>query len=280
MGFKWHIFLLMVICYCQIAEWGYENNGAYKWPIMYPTCGDNLQSPVNINIFLAPTSPRLGRLRFTGYNTPAWLTVKNDGHTALVEVKSNAYIEGGGLHGRYKLTQFHFHWGSDNTRGSEHTINGVPARMEVHLVHYKESLGSFQSAQNFPGGLTVLGILYSGSMTNNGAYNDLVNKLSLVLPPGSTPVALQPQALLSLFPPLVGNYFRYTGSLTTPPCSQSVIWTVFQKTIPIANRQLQSFRQLFSSEKNVMFPVRLQNNYRPTQPLNRRIVESSSFLVF
>jgi len=61
---------------------------------------------------------------------------------------------------RYMFEQLHFHWGSRDNVGSEHTIDGVRYPMEVHFVHYKQSYGSFDEAVNKPDGLVVLSGLY------------------------------------------------------------------------------------------------------------------------
>jgi len=65
----------------------------------------------------------------------------------------------------------------------------------------------------------------------------------------------------------LGPYYRYYGSLTTPPCTEVVVWTLFEKKIPIKADQLQRFRMLIDHERYI-----IENNYRPTQPLNSRRV--------
>ncbi len=59
----------------------------------------------------------------------------------------------------------------------------------------------------------------------------------------------------------LNNYYRYAGSLTTPPCTENVIWTVFQSPIVFTAMQLASFRS------NIFF-----ENYRGPQPINGRTV--------
>jgi carbonic anhydrase len=61
---------------------------------------------------------------------------------------------------RYIFDQLHFHWGSNDRVGSEHVIDGMHFPMEMHLVHYKESYGSFDEAVNKPDGLVVIAALY------------------------------------------------------------------------------------------------------------------------
>ena len=66
------------------------------------------------------------------------------------------------------------------------------------------------------------------------------------------------------------RYFRYDGSLTTPPCYESVIWTLLHDTIPLSAKQLDAFRSLHNEHK-----VSLVNNFRPIQSLGtRRLLRS------
>ncbi|KAI8739370.1 carbonic anhydrase 2, partial [Biomphalaria glabrata] len=63
------------------------------------------------------------------------------------------------------------------------------------------------------------------------------------------------------------HYYRYQGSLTTPPCYETVIWSIATETIPISDYQLNIFRSLYNDENKP-----LVNDYRPVQPLNNRVV--------
>jgi len=82
---------------------------------------------------------------------------------------------------------------------------------------------------------------------------------------GSVPIVLENFDLKSLM--ISGSKFhRYEGSLTTPPCSEAVIWTVFERPISISERQSESF--------NKMLPT-VEENYRPAQIINGRKIRSS-----
>uniref|UniRef100_A0A665TUP1 Carbonic anhydrase XIV n=1 Tax=Echeneis naucrates TaxID=173247 RepID=A0A665TUP1_ECHNA len=80
----------------------------------------------------------------------------------------------------------------------------------------------------------------------------------------------------SLLPKDLGRYYRYNGSLTTPPCHQSVIWTVFHERIQISKAQVR-YRHSSQIHYKADDPDRmlLQDNYRATQPLNHRIIFAS-----
>nr|KAF6314251.1 carbonic anhydrase 9 [Myotis myotis] len=75
----------------------------------------------------------------------------------------------------------------------------------------------------------------------------------------------------ALLPSDLSRYFRYEGSLTTPPCAQGVIWTVFNQTVRLSAKQLHTLSDsLWGPEGS-----RLQLNFRATQPLNGRTIEAS-----
>ncbi|EHB15643.1 Receptor-type tyrosine-protein phosphatase gamma [Heterocephalus glaber] len=89
---------------------------------------------------------------------------------------------------------------------------------------------------------------------------------------------LDPFVLRDLLPASLGSYYRYTGSLTTPPCSEIVEWIVFQKPVPISYHQLEAFYSIFTTEQqdHVKSVEYLRNNFRPQQALNDRVVSKSA----
>ena len=136
---------------------------------------------------------------------------------------------------RFELLQFHFH------TPSEHYINGTPFPMEVHFVHRSQN-----------GELAVLGVMFKVGETNPAL--DTLWKAA-----GSdTPVSVSTEDLL----PQKLNYFRYDGSLTTPPCSEGVKWHVVPYPVSVSEEQLLAFQGLF--------PV----NARPIQPKHGRVVKT------
>ncbi|KAK4325794.1 hypothetical protein Pmani_003638, partial [Petrolisthes manimaculis] len=176
---------------------------------------------------------------------------KNNGHSAQVEIdaRNAPRVKDGGLKGEYIFAQFHFHWGSDSTLGSEHTIDGVRYPMELHLVHYKASYGSLGEAVRRRDGLAVLGVMLEVSETDNPALTPIANALKMVNDSG----------------------MFADGSLTTPTCNEVVTWTVFDNAIPISEKQLRSFRALRDDRGG-----NIVNNFRPPQPLNNRKVMVSA----
>ncbi|ETE73370.1 Receptor-type tyrosine-protein phosphatase gamma, partial [Ophiophagus hannah] len=93
---------------------------------------------------------------------------------------------------------------------------------------------------------------------------------------------LDPFVLRDLLPSSLGSYYRYAGSLTTPPCSEIVEWIVFRMPVPISYRQLEAFYSIFTTEQqdHVKSVEYLRNNFRPQQSLNNRIVSKSAHIMF
>ncbi|PNF35599.1 hypothetical protein B7P43_G02400 [Cryptotermes secundus] len=102
--------------------------GPDVWPLEYPQCSGARQSPINLE---ADDMYRLvvsKQLRWHGYRTrPHSLTLTNNRHTIQVsgKWKMTPSISGGPLEGEYTFSQLHFHWGSSDTIGSEHTVRNV-----------------------------------------------------------------------------------------------------------------------------------------------------------
>jgi len=180
----------------------------------------------------------------TGLVEPAFqpmpLTILNNGHTIQVNCApgSRTMISGQ----PFDLLQFHFH------HPSEHLLAGRPFEMELHFVH-----------KSAAGRLAVLGIFIG-----LGQENPALAPIWAAMPdkagaPSTIGTNIEPGALL----PAGRRYFRYHGSLTTPPCSEGVLWTVYQDPIEASEDQVRRFASLF--------PV----NARPVQPLNSRFLLES-----
>ncbi|EFX88103.1 alpha-carbonic anhydrase [Daphnia pulex] len=251
--------------------WTYDD--PEQWPVNFPMCGGEQQSPINLDPFTAlefdyPT------FNFFNYDKAFVETVINNGHTIMLQVKENLpvqdlpYLTGGGLPGVYRFHQLHFHWGSDVSRGSEHRIADQPFPAELHIVHYNEKYGDFATASGYPDGLAVLGIMIETEAHDNIAFRHIQHFETIANPlDAQTYDVAVPIPLEDLLPDDPTAFFRYDGSLTTPECNESVFWTVFQTPIAISERQLAKFRGVFDDELRP-----LENNYRPVQELHNRVV--------
>ena len=164
--------------------------------------------------------------------------IVNNGHTIEVEYKPGSSIK---LDGRvYELKQFHFHAPSENT------IDGKHFPLEGHLVHKDKD-----------GHLLVVAVMFS-----DGAPNPLLASLWKKLPAKEGEKNELPGALNAIdLLPAEREYYRFAGSLTTPPCSEGVTWLVVTKPMSVSKEQVAEFAKA----------VGFANN-RPVQPLNGRQV--------
>ncbi|XP_068234635.1 uncharacterized protein [Palaemon carinicauda] len=251
-------------------HWGYEGaSGPSFWADHYPLCGGSSQSPIDIITGTTTGTFMWTPFKFFNYNVvPTSMTLMNNGHTAQVSavMTSPARIMGGGLIGDYTFLQFHFHWGSDNTKGSEHLVNGKSYPCELHLVHYKTEYGNAAEAIKHADGLAVLGVFLELSAVDNPNLTPLLDGFSHIHDAGSEH-SITPTALASFLPFMVEGFYRYQGSLTTPTCNEIVTWTVFKQPITISAAQMVQFRTLYDDYGHLIV-----NNYRPVQPLNGRTV--------
>ncbi len=218
------------------THWGYTGEGApHHWGDLdeaYKACkAGTMQSPVNLE---GGQDVDLPEISLSYEAVP--LSVTNNGHTIVQNYAPGSTMTVGGKK-EYELMQLHFH------TPSEHLIRGMAAPMEVQFVHKAED-----------GTLAVLGV-----MLRAGRENESLQKIWAAIPPtGQTSendkVGINARNLL----PVNLDYYRYDGSLTTPPCTEGVKWHVLKTPVEISEDQLRAFQSLF--------PV----NARPVQPMGRR----------
>ncbi len=222
-------------------HWTYEGeDGPTHWSTLSPDfkgCALGAeQTPIDLK---AAVKAQSGSVDF-GYQAMP-LTILNNGHTVQVNTPPGSSLILSGT--KYDLLQFHFH------HPSEHLLAGKGFDMELHFVHKSAS-----------GDLAVVGVFIQPGETNAA----LAPIWSAMPPHEAAPkpiagVTISPDLLL----PTDRHYFRYMGSLTTPPCSEGLTWTVFRSPIEASPEQIRTFAQLF--------PL----NARPLQPINHRFLLES-----
>lgn len=220
------------------AHWSYEGDGGPEhWATLdnkFELCGSGKQqSPIDIQTAGMKLHPQ--PIEFH-YGTSA-INVINNGHTIQANYDKGSYAMIGGK--RYDLLQFHFH------SPSEHTIDSKPADMVAHMVHKAKD-----------GELAVVGVLFK-----KGKENEFLKQIWSNLPLES---GMKTESAKTIFAanmlPEMKSFYHYTGSLTTPPCSEGVNWNVMTTMVEASAAQVDAFRSIFSK------------SVRPTQPLNGRVV--------
>ena len=226
------------------AHWDYANSadgaGPESWGRMKPEfakCSSGTrQSPIDIRDGI---KVNLDPVQFD--YKPSTFRVLDNGHTVQVNVGPGNSIDVAGR--RYDLLQFHFH------RPSEERINGRQFDMVAHLVH-----------KDIDGRLAVVAVLL-----DRGSAHPLVQTVWNNLPlEKNTEVAASTALDMTNLLPADRRYFTYMGSLTTPPCSEGVLWMVMQQPVPIAVDQVNVFSRLY--------PM----NARPIQQASGRLIKQSN----
>ncbi|XP_061414030.1 carbonic anhydrase 14-like isoform X2 [Lethenteron reissneri] len=260
-------------------HWTHRGDGGQAtWPTTIPQCGGSSQSPVNIDSRLANADNTLQPIVLHGFESlSAAYRMRNNGHTVKVYLPESMSVTTG-LPSEHTAAQLHLHWGArdEEPGGSEHTVDGKRYDAEMHVVLYNsESYASVAEALGKPQGLAVLGVLLQVGSQEHPAFQKIVDGLrNIKYSNQATDVG--PFEVRSLLPPDLGRYFRYDGSLTTPPCTEGVSWIVFNQTVRVGVQQLEALQTgIMSTQQNDTQPELLDANYRLPQALNRRSVRAS-----
>ncbi len=219
----------------QASEWGYHGEHSPEhWGDVSAVCaqGQN-QSPVDI------TSAAKADLKALDFEyTGQAVSVINNGHTLQASVADGNVLQLDGA--AFELKQFHFHTPSENH------VDGKSYPLEAHYVHSDSA-----------GHLAVVSVFFK-----LGEENQQLAQLLAVAPESKQEVKLQSPFDAKALLPQDKEYYRFNGSLTTPPCSEGVRWLVLKDPQTISPAQVEKFEKLMG------------HNNRPIQALNARVVLS------
>ncbi|XP_023041092.1 carbonic anhydrase 12 isoform X3 [Piliocolobus tephrosceles] len=191
-----------------------------------------------------------------------------------LNLPSDMHIQG--LQSRYSATQLHLHWGNPNDpHGSEHTVSGQHFAAELHIVHYNSDLyPDASTASNKSEGLAVLAVLIEMGPFNP-SYDKIFSHLQHVKYKGQE-AFIPGFNIEELLPERTAEYYRYRGSLTTPPCNPTVLWTVFRNPVQISQEQLLALETaLYCTHMDDPSPREMINNFRQVQKFDERLVYTS-----
>ncbi|XP_060197064.1 bifunctional monodehydroascorbate reductase and carbonic anhydrase nectarin-3-like [Lycium barbarum] len=232
------------------SEFSYNEkseNGPANWGRIHPewsTCNTGkLQSPIDLLNERVEVVSDLGILR--KYYKPSNATLLNRGHDMMLRWEGDAgYVKINGT--QYQLKQCHWH------TPSEHTINGKRFNLEAHLVH-----------ESSDGKTAVIGIIYQ-----IGRPDSFLSMIEKDLKALANTKGVE-RAIGTIDPKQIKmegkRYYRYIGSLTTPPCTENVVWTIDGKVKTVTKRQMKLIRDAVHDES--------ETNARPAQLLNRRPIK-------
>lgn len=219
------------------VHWSYSGEtGPEAWAKLAPefaACAGLNQSPIDLHGFI---EAELEPLRLDW--KPGGVEILNSGHTAQVGYGAGSTLTVDGI--AFELKQFHFHTPSENR------VEGKSFPMEAHFVH-----------ADAEGHLAVLALLF-----DEGIENPALASLAARLPKEAgekqaLPEAFDARALL----PAGRDYYRFSGSLTTPPCTEGVRWLVLKQAVPASREQFEKVGHAMHAP-----------NARPVQPVNARPV--------
>lgn len=221
------------------THWGYEGHeGPESWGDLspeYAICknGKN-QSPIDISETI---EAELQPIAFS--YSPSSLDALNNGHSIKASYAAGSSITVDGH--TYELKQIHWHTPSENT------IDGKSYPMEAHFVHADAN-------EN----LAVIGLMYE-----KGAANSAIASIWENIPAKVDATSTNPDIAISAMDmlPASKDYYRFNGSLTTPPCSEGVRWMVMKDPVQASAEQIEKFHGTFHGDTN-----------RPVQPTNARLV--------
>ena len=223
------------------VHWSYAGKGGPEhWAKIdaanHSCASGKRQSPIDIHegikVDLEPIKFNYGQASFS---------IIDNGHTVQVNVAQGHSIRI--MERSYELLQFHFH------KPAEERVNGRSYDMVAHFVH-KDSDGN----------VAVIAVLMDKGGPEHPELQTLWNNLPL-----ETGMVVSPSTRIDLNKLLPENrtYWTYMGSLTTPPCTEGVMWMVMKQTLTITAEQIGIFSRLYP------------NNARPIQPANGRLIKES-----
>ncbi|XP_071951871.1 carbonic anhydrase-related protein 10-like [Antedon mediterranea] len=271
--------------YCGI--YGPEKWSTLRGKGLWKMCMDGKnQSPVDLQASRLIFDRTLDGLKFDGENELSG-KIKNTGHHLQFETDTNSNrkfrVFGGPLDYSYTLTTIRLHFGNTSQRGSEHLVNGKAFPGEVQLMFFNNLYEDYNTARSKPNGLAVISIFTQLGNTTNTELDKLTSRSVLrELVYSDTFIPLSRMNVRELLP-LTTDYITYQGSLTTPPCSETVIWMILNKPIYIEPdkfslglRELKTYRKE-NPEPNPLKGT-MMNNFRPPFGLGNRILRTNIFM--
>jgi len=216
-------------------SWNYYNQDS--WEDSFPECGSNMQSPIDLKNDITDIEILQNELEFSiDYKEEKkFLLSFNDYGVRMTLTRKDAdkiYFKDD--HKTFIFQEAQFHWGRKSNEGSEHTINGRFFDLEMHLIH-----------KSLDGEVAIIALLISEAEVCETECSDYLSKINDAFIEEEDSVAFN-FSLLNTDEIIKHAYYKYEGSLTTPPCTESVTWYIFEVKFQLNpdKSPLREFRKL------------------------------------
>ncbi|KAF8247130.1 carbonic anhydrase [Wilcoxina mikolae CBS 423.85] len=200
-------------------SWNYDGlTGPVRWHALAEEnkiCATGKhQSPINIDT----KSIRLSSSAELNYPSSGDFNLTNNGHTvqATPEGTYTATLRGE----KYKLVNFHFH------TSSEHRVDGMGYPLEAHFVHSSVKTGA----------LAVVGVFFEVDSRQGVSF---FHKLPFRELKDKNDSVIVKKVDLQSITKRIQSVYTYSGSLTTPPCTEQVSWFVSDAPLTISVKQFR-----------------------------------------
>ncbi|XP_068226658.1 carbonic anhydrase-related protein 10-like [Palaemon carinicauda] len=200
--------------------------------------------------------------------------INNTGHSVVLTLgtpsthQTPINITGGPLSYKYQVSHVQLHFGAGDQRGSEHTVNGTAFPAELQVYGFNSQLFSnFSEAVTRAHGVVALSVLLQIGLQGHAGLRPLTDGIQRVQWAGTASV-VERVSIRGLLPDS-HHYITYDGSLTQPPCHETVTWILLNRPVYITKQQMHGLRQVRQGSKNIP-KAKMVNNYRPTQQLYHR----------
>ncbi|KAJ8027851.1 Carbonic anhydrase-related protein 10 [Holothuria leucospilota] len=280
-------------------KWSYHGlNGPDYWGLMHSEwtrCHNGkFQSPINLVSKRLIYDAHLGLFEFD-YEDLGELggNYTNTGRapvfTPRPEDAATFTVRGGPLHYEYQIHDLWIHFGENENEGSDHLIEGNAFQGEIQITFWNKGLyNSYKEAEVSPRGLAAIAIFLQKGNKTSDMKSELAkltraNVLSSIVYKGSS-VGIPDLNVLKLMPDTT-EYITYEGSLTSPPCYETVTWIVLNKPIHISEMELSNIRELRREEEMTTVEVGdtqqavqtrlLESNFRGVKPRGNRAIRTN-----
>lgn len=275
-GFDWKYAAQAASLTAAAADWAAIGGG-----ITYPDCGGSSQSPIDVVVAdLESTKDDVGKVWNHLYELDITGDVINTGRHLTYQITEGLrpYISGGPLDTKYVFDHMDFHFGSVDSQGSEHTVDGSHSPGEIYLVFYDgDDFSTFADAAASSVSDALATVSYMVKTESTTAENaDLKTLIDALATPSGVFVDTDKGELYAdidinlekIFGLSVDDYYYYDGSLTTPGCTENVKWILSNKKIELSTAQMNTLRAILTPDTADV----LVDNFRPTQTLGSRTV--------